>query len=313
MKLVALALSNVRNVTLEAAFRPTGPTVFTGPGASGKSTVLDALAAMKEAAGAYGAPPRTVDFRVGDGAGSITLDVELDERERASIGRPASALRLAWDLTQRGPQELAPLPLKDTLRRFDPSPQEWKAELFHAERSLCDVPGANVRESSYRLAKHPLKYGWVRRFLVDATTVAATETEARLRSTGIALAGEGNVAQSGFAAAVAALSPRLRFVGCEHRGEWQCWFARPKGPAIELAQLSAGEKAVVLVAAAVEALGLHRSLVLIDHPEKDLHPEDHTHFFDGLCGLISEGQIVATTTSPALLRSVPRERIIVVT
>ena len=86
-------------------------------------------------------------------------------------------------------------------------------------------------------------------------------------------------------------------------------FARAGGGEVELRDLSDGERAVVLFAAAFERLGLERSVVLIDMPELMLHPEEHVRVFDGLASMLVEGQLIVATTSPAILRAVASNRV----
>lgn len=65
-----------------------------------------------------------------------------------------------------------------------------------------------------------------------------------------------------------------------------------------------------LFAGAFTWLGLNRSLVLIDTPELFIHPDDHARFFQAICDLGKDNQIIAATSSPAILASVSADQIL---
>ena len=120
-------------------------------------------------------------------------------------------------------------------------------------------------------------------------------------------------ARSRFSHALELLAPSLRWDGSDG-GQGRAaavWFVRPKGPRMLLEHLANSERSAVLIAAAWCVLGLERALVLIDHPEHGLHPEQHAAFFDGLSALMSKGQLIAATTSPAILRMTSRRQLLV--
>jgi predicted ATP-dependent endonuclease of OLD family len=80
---------------------------------------------------------------------------------------------------------------------------------------------------------------------------------------------------------------------------------------VELGALTDGERAGLLVAATWVALGLERSLVLVDQAELHIHPEQQPAFFEGLASLLRRGQLVVSTTSPAILRNPSGAKVLV--
>ncbi len=312
MRLTHAKLLRARGVDLAFGVDAPGVVVVTGPAVSGKTAVLESIIAVKEAAGGYGPAPTVTDYLSPGEPGSIEIGIELDEPEQVSAGAATRKLTPGWDLGVAGPQALAPAPVRELLRRYHTAPSGWKMEYFNAGRQLTDAGSLRWADGTQRLSKRREKYGWVRQFLVDSSQADAASTLTSLREQGIVLGGDGRPRKNSFAEALAVLTPRLAWIGSEKAGpEWACLFARAPGRTVELAALSDSEKMCVLVAASFDALGLARSLVLIDLPEHGLHPEDQAAFFQGFCALFAEGQVIATTSSPAILRSIRREQVVV--
>lgn len=287
------------------------PFVVTGPSGSGKTRLLEALCAAKEFHGGYGvAPDERAWFREGAVGGRVTIQWDTD----AAVEAPGELVDTTWDSSGRAAERPSPL-FRERLARWEPGPQLPKIEYLHAER-LADIAGWKGERPSplnpaHRLRRVTHKYDWVRGFLSEETARAAERTRDELEERGIALAPAPS-ALDGFAVKLGALTDRLRFSRTKREGAGtSCWFVRRGGEAVELSELALGEQALVLFAAAFERLGLDRSVVLIDSPEVALHPEDHARVFQGLVTLCGGGQLIAATTSPAILRSMPRERILV--
>jgi len=139
MKLAHVKLARARGVDLAFQVDAPGVIVVTGPAVSGKTTVLESIVAVKEAAGAYGAAPRVADFSAAGQPGSIEIGLQLDEAEQQTAGATARGLHLRWDLAVAGPQALAPTPVRELLRRYDTAPSSWKVEYFNAGRQLGDA------------------------------------------------------------------------------------------------------------------------------------------------------------------------------
>jgi len=310
MKLAHVSLSGVRGVTVELPLAGKPCVCLTGPVGSGKTTVLETIASAKEVAGYAGVPPRRSCFAPRGGNGSVTLQWELDADHAKTL--EVGTVETRWDLSGEV-QKQAPSPLVDRLRSYRLDPLSWKAEYFHVGRVADAAPMDFDPGAGPRLTKAPHKYAWLRSFLEKAAAREGARTVATLREEGIALSSTTPNELSGFGRNVAALSTHLRWLGTEAGADgFSCLFARRRGGSTaELAELTDSERMVVVFAATIEALGLYKSLVLVDLPEFAIHPEDQAGFFEGLAGLLHEGQLIAATTSPAILRSLPRERVVV--
>lgn len=309
MRLTAMRLVNVRGVHLDVTL-DAGPVVITGPAGSGKTTVLEAIAAVKENAGAYGMAPRTREFA--RGAGSAALRWELDEAERALSGQVGAELDMRWDLGDERPRDLVPAGAAAWLRAYSVSPERWKMEYVPASRSLGGGRGA--LNTSTRLARDPSKYAFVRSYLEEVAREEAAHALDTLRTDGIVVADAVGRPSSRFSEALSVMQPRLRWDGTSRGSEGEAqrtWFIRPAGPRVELAELTQSETMAVLIAAAWARLGLDRSLLLVDSPELHLHPEQHVGFFDALRALMRRGQLVVTTSSPAILRTLGGAKVVV--
>ena len=304
MQLTRLKLEAVRGLNLNLAL-PSGLFVFTGPPTSGKSTVLEAIAGLKDHVGGSGPAPRASRFFQAGTAGDIAATFKLEEPTRRGLELPTSELELAWNNAAHKPAVSA------WLRRYDRSPASFKIEYFHAGRSLLQGDFSGAMRAELRLTRDASKYAWVRAYLVESSREAGAQALGALRESGVLLASEVGRDQA-FAKRLSAITQRLHFVGCEQTDAgWDCVFARPGGRRVELAELSTSESMFVLFAAAIEGLGLHRSLLLIDHPEQGLHPEEHARFLEALVASLPDAQLLVTTTSPGILRAVPRERVVV--
>lgn len=276
------------------------PFVITGPSGAGKTRTLEAIVAAKEHLGAYGLPPRAERWR-GSDDGRIEIDMQID----------GTALRGVFELGAGQRSEAAPVRVAHALSRWGRGVEHPKAEYFHAGRladcdgwssagPIDDMPGA-------RLTRAGRKYSWVRSMLEQCSRATAARAIDTLAERGIALGVPDDL--GGFSSRLAKLTDRLKWLRVVEANEGpRCMFARPGGE-VELADLSDGERAVVLFAAAFERLGLDKSVVIIDLPELMLHPEDHVRVVDGLAGMLTEGQLIIATTSPAILRAVPSSRV----
>ena len=76
----------------------------------------------------------------------------------------------------------------------------------------------------------------------------------------------------------------------------------PDGARIELADLSDSEAQAVLFAATFQRQGLDDSLVLLDTPELHIPDADQAAFFDAVCRLGVNNQVIAATSSRSILQ-----------
>ena len=306
MKLRHFSIERARGLTAKATMPTDGPLVVTGAAGVGKTALLEAIVAAKENAGAYGLPPRTSDFLSAD-TGRVELVLELDTK----LDLQERVIRIDWRLETKGPQTLVKPEVARILRTFSPTRGDWKMEYFPWGRCLAEL-GPAPTEGAFRLTKLPTKYGFIRQYLEQLVHEEAAHALSAIRKDGIALAEPDESERSRFRTALTLLCPALRWEGCERLPDRSLiWFVRPSGPRVELGCLTDGEKMGVLFAASWSALGLERALVLIDHPELAIHPAQQVPFFDGLVTLAGAGQLIVTTTSPAILRSAPAGSVLV--
>jgi len=110
---------------------------------------------------------------------------------------------------------------------YSRDPSRWKVEYFHAGRAaeptVATPIGSENVERARRLTRQPGKSAWVRSFLEGAQAAQGAGLGARMRQSGVLIAGADPAVLDGFARAVGLLSPRLRWIGAERRGEeWAC-------------------------------------------------------------------------------------------
>ncbi len=319
------ALPDLRRSLTDASRKAHDVVLITGPMGSGKTRLLAAIAAWKEAIAPYGAAPVMSGLARDPGAPSeITAVWELSPEETAREQLTTGTHRVKVDV---GPGALAPevdRGLRKVLSAFSRDPARGKMEYFPASRGLSDrrlpVPLDALSEKSeapIRTADDPDKYGIERAWLtarLDADLVAAGAT---LEGRGVLISRQAPDSLTAVKAAIAKLCPHLRLVGLGESGnrrEPRFLRAAPDSRAdraeVFLSELSTGEQQAVLFAAAFQRLALSRSVVLIDTPELGLHPADHARFFRTLCALGEDNQIFAATSSPGILGTVAPEQII---
>ncbi|MEZ4297451.1 MAG: AAA family ATPase [Polyangiaceae bacterium] len=324
MKISQLSFKNVRAVPdLE---RPlVGPSkvpfdvvLITGPMGSGKTRMLEAIAAWKEAAGPYGAAPKLDRWERPGERGSLsgTWSLTEDEMRGAQLASASVPVRVEIGGGASAPE--VPAGLRRVLSAFSREETQGKVEYFPAARSLCQAPLAvplealsEKVESPTRLSRDDTKYGVERAWLLHRLSADLAASGEALSGRGVLLAGQAPDSLSRARASIALLAPHLRLAGLTRRGSRPtARFVRSDRAEVELEDLSGGEQQAVLFALAFARLCLSRSVVLIDTPEMGIHPADHARFFGALTRLGEDNQIIAATCSPAILSSVPREQIL---
>ncbi len=302
---------------LHSGGRPHDVALITGLPASGKTTFLRLVAAAKEAVAPYGSPP---DFspliRSGEDSGRLTVTWVLsDEDARRTRGAPGE--RTAVIDVERGAfvvtkdPEIGPalVPLPEATTRF---------ELFPASRRLGleawrfpHPPVSQAIEEGRRLGSDPDKYAALRRVFFDLSLDEAGKMARVLDGRGVALRRDQPDLLAPYKSAAAAMLPDLRLVSTQVRdGTAIPRFARRDGSELGIPDLSASEEQAALFAFAFTWLRLSRSVVLVDTPELHIHPKVHADFFGRLSRLGPDNQLLAATSSEALLRSVPVSQVI---
>ena len=288
------------------------PLVVTGPAASGKTRLIEAIIAAKEACAAYALHPDASTW-FADPAGSIELVWEVGEAagEKVTPWAPADPQR-----SQRIDEGL-----RTTLRAYSTDAARWKLEYLNAGRRLergspsSALSSPKAPAAAERVGTGRNKYDFVRGYLHGAAFMHAAGIVGAMEEQGLVIASEHGSALAGFAARLTQLTDKLLWLGVRSTDDRaRCIFARRTGRGsqdIELSELSDSERMLVLFAATYEALGLSKSLLLVDTPELALHPEDQARVFEGLQAAMREGQLVVATSSPAILRSVPSDQVLI--
>jgi len=311
VKLASLACENIRaladgrwSFTDVLTGAPLDVVLITGEPSSGKTSLLEAIAAVKEAAGAYGMPPDARRLlRQGTTSGRIEATWLLSEEERARCSATATRVTTAWDLGGTGRPDLEPS-VRRLFATYSRDPACGKVEYFpanrrHAERAALTMnPAAEAR---VRLTRDPDKYAGILPRLREIAREDADLARRLVAEQGIALRRSVPDALAPFKEAVAALLPDLRLVDVETGDRGAVRFVRRDGARVERGDLSESEQQGVLFALAFRHLGLAGSLVLIDEPELHIHAAHRVRFLQDLVTLGRDNQIIAATGSAEIV------------
>jgi hypothetical protein len=307
MKLTRVRLENVRTVTDgEYAFahpdgRPFDIALVTGPAASGKSTMLEAIAMAKQRVAPAGRPARPREFlRTGESNGRVELTLLLTDEERARTGitEPVVRLRvmLSGGMLENDPKLVRLLEHTD---RFD---------YFPANRTLTEPLGMEpapdeATERRIRLSADPDKYRGVVSWLRGGLAEHASNIAAQLARGGMVMGTDVPDPLAGFRARLAAMCPWLRLEGLGPDGATPM-FLREGGSNPPMFELSAAERDAVLLAATLERTDHRGGIVLIDRADLHAHPDDQLRWLTTLQA--DHGcQVVVTATSERLSREIP--------
>lgn len=281
-----------------------GIVAVTGPRASGKTSLLEAIIAAKEDVAPYGIKPAGADtVRPDVDSAKIRAEWELHSIERERMGINESTIlseSIYGDVVLQVSHEPALMAL---LENYDLDSAFGKVEYFHATRTLplglpIDVsqPAGGVVDKLDRLGRSDVKYGGLVRFVVET-------------GLGLDLGPDGKQRESGrVAKAFEALCSTKRLAGLYRAGKSILpGFFDGGGTAYGLSQLSDSEKDAMLFAATFVRSGLVQnqvgSIVLIDRPELHLGDRDAGPFVRALHGLGDENQLIVATRSPAVIEA----------
>jgi hypothetical protein len=310
MKLVRLVLQGIRGVRDGIYPFAEEVTLITGGPVSGKTSLLEAVAAAWEMAGSYSAPadPRRL-LRPGETRGHIEAAWLLSdgEKARACLAQAEQTVLREIGVGARPPEEAARLRKLFT--------EHGKLEYFPAHRRLAGpnrrtlVPGK--RNPRLGVSNDPDKYLWIRAFLHSVALEDAACASRRLPQRGIVSGEERPDSLAPFKQAVAALLPDVRLLDIDIGDrKVSVPFQRGASTVVDLEELSASEQQAVLLAMTFARFGLNQACILLDEPELHLHPAEHTRLFRAVVGLGNDNQIIAATTSRAILKTVPPAHVI---
>lgn len=257
---------------------------ITGAEASGKTSLLDAIAAGKEHVAPYGVPPSPADI-VREGLDECKIVIEwaltADEHSFAandSCTTEAIVRRLGL------PDTDADIGLTALLERYSHEPTIGKVDYFPDDRRLASHGlGAFdlvLDQKRRRLTRGADKYAAIGRFAREALQGSPKPAEA-LRTL------------------FARLCPRTRLVGVNALGVPV--FHGRRGSETPVEHLSFSERMAFLFAATFVMVGLHESVVLIDTPELGLGPGEAARFLRVLMDFAPTTQFIVATRDPGVL------------
>ncbi|HZF49532.1 MAG TPA: AAA family ATPase [Polyangiaceae bacterium] len=321
MKLLNLEVENFRGLpnghysfTHPATGAPL-PVVLVGGGpSSGKTSLLEAIIALKESLGSYDVAPEPSRFlRSGARSGRVQGRWLLtpDEMSRAGLEQPTLTATLALGDGDSAPAEPN---FEEVFSAYSRDPAAEKLEYFPCNRQLVARLGQAPSDDGgrLRLSSRPDKYAGLEQVLIQLATEDGLGAMAQVDKDGILMRGDHRDSLAPYKAAVAALCPHIRLGGVDVRdgGAPMVWFLRDNGARVDLYSLSHNEQQAVLFAVVYKRFGLNRSILLIDEPELHIHPQEQRRFLDALAGLGGDAQIIATTSSSHLLESAPHHAVI---
>jgi hypothetical protein len=265
--------------------KPHSLVVITGEEATGKTRLLEVIAAAREVLA-----PETEDFdqesfvRAGSRSAKAILSFYLNEAEQTLIGAESRDVQaeviFGADPTVAAPDQTDP-GLIYLIERYDHTASTSKLEYF-AENRRLDVGGGDMSldpetQQSFRTSKSPRKYAFVSSFMSSLPT----NSERAVR----------------FAQALKALQTT-----CSYDVDSQKLYSRNL-TARSLLELSSSEADAVLIAATASLVVLSNSIILVDRPE--LYRHDTQDFVAGLLQLGGDNQVVVATTSSQLTGNDP--------
>lgn len=247
--------------------------VFTGPNGSGKTRMLEALIATKEALGAYGPMTAGAPWIASGQAAKVHLTFLLNEEEQRYAGttQPTQDGEVVFE-PQRAKSE-ADEGLRAVLERYTHDAGQGKLEYFPASRQMTGfAPYGGLGTAWNRIArpgKDPRKYSFVVPFLRSLEHDRARADR--------------------FVATLKAFAPSLHYAPGESTDGLPRCFSSRGASAVTAAELSCGEADAVMFAATAALIGLDHSIVFVDRP--DLHLQDAASVVSGLAGLGKGNQL----------------------
>jgi len=139
--------------------------VVTGPPASGKTRVLEALVAAKEVLGSYGPPPDPADWvRPGDRHAKIEITFALDSDEQRWAGNAPSQAKAEALFGPQGVKSEIDEGVVDLLEWYEHEPRHAKWDYVPAPRTVPTLGAPHgldaFEQRALRLSRDPRKYAF---------------------------------------------------------------------------------------------------------------------------------------------------------
>lgn len=324
MKLARLSVENFRGLedgdydfVNPSTGAPLDLVVVTGGVASGKTSFLEAIGALKESVGGYGLPPdRQKLLRRGAVAGRIAGTWVLSQDEQRRAGLAGERWQTAVSLGSDAPPDVD-ANLRRLLAEFFREPTHGKVEYVPAQRRLVTSgragppPLSEKAEGRARLARDADKYAMLLPWLVEVAVRDALDLTHEVYERGVVLRAKARDSLAPVKKGVADLLPHLRLVGLDAAGDdGRLVFEHASGARLTSGELSEAEQQAVLLSAVFHRLALHHSIVLLDTPELGVAPEAQPAFLRGILGLGSDNQLFVATSSATIVGEAPTYQIV---
>ncbi len=322
MKLLRIRCENLRGVAdgdysfTQPDGRPHDISLIVGPAASGKTTLLEAIAMAKERVAPYGVAGRPrVLLAPGASNGRVELTLLLSDEERHKSGLADPIAEVGIMLSGAAP-DVDPR-LVALLRAYDHRGSAAIFDFFPADRRLSmplgmEPPPRETDERRMRLRSDPDKYRGVVAWLSAQLLRRAGQLDNQLREEGLLFTAAGSPGRgdplAGFRATLAEMCPWLRLDGLASDGATPM-FMRLDGSTVPVLELSAAERDAVLLAGTLHRIRMSRSILLIDRPDLHAAPDDQLRWLRILAG--AGNQVIAAATSERLEREIPAPQQIV--
>lgn len=323
MKILRIVTQGFRGLAdAEYAFGPgdaaSALTLVEGPIGSGKTSLLEAVAAAKELVGAYGAPPAGGRLlRRGTPRGRLEATWQLTQAEMELAQTDRALWSTAFTVRPGAPYELADPGLRRLFATHPvTAPQGCGGlELFDASRELSAGARRTADEEAElaaRAAPGRDRYAGLVPWLVRRVLREGVAALDAIDRDGLVARWDREDVLGDVRRRVRHLLPDLHLEGVElGSSSAVVRFARRDGAQLELTDLSDGERAKVLLALAFRRFSLDHGIALIDDVDRGLPPDRRGELLAALPSLARDVQLVVTTRSTRPAAELPKHHRIV--
>jgi len=282
-------------------------TAVVGAPRAGKSSVLGAIARAKEVVGPGGVAlggPRVLRHGAVSGRVEATWLLDVAEAEAARVSDVLVATR--WTFSSDRSSVDAPAGLRKLFSTFSRSDAVAKLEVIPEQLSTeaaREVPEVAALRSA-RGAPRAGKYTWAPAALKQALLGEAVALRGELRDKGLVLEGETTDSSARYRQAISAVAPHLSLgvVADLGAGLEPTFVAAAHPGGIGWSSLAASDRQALAIAIAGTYLGLSRSLLLWDSPDRTCGAGTHGALLRAIMTLFPDAQLVmsldAATPTP---------------